>query len=337
MSHPTDAYPPPIVPRARPGDPNTALTEVSGEQAAREEATVREVVAAFDSTPSPRLKQLVQALTRHFHAFVRETRLTTTEWETAIGFLTRCGHITDDKRQEFILLSDVLGLSMQTIAVNNEAYGEATEATVFGPFFVEGSPEVPIGGDTANGAAGQPCWVEGTVTDTEGNPVGGARIEVWEADQNGLYDVQYPDGRTSARAHLFADNQGRFAFWCVTPTPYSIPEDGPVGELLRATKRSPMRPAHLHFMVSADGLRTLVTHIFVAGGEYLDQDAVFGVKDSLVTDFAQQSVDTPTRDGRRVDQPWASARFNIVLAPAESNADQDVYRLATLEKGARPT
>jgi hydroxyquinol 1,2-dioxygenase len=196
MSRTTDAYPSPIVSDARPGDPGTQVKEISAEQAGREQALIKEVVESFDGTPSPRLKQLMQALTRHLHAFVRETRLTMPEWDAAIRFLTRCGHITDDRRQEFILLSDVLGLSMQTIAVNNEAYGDATEATVFGPFFVEGSPEIPIGGDIANGAKGKPCWVEGTITDTDDKPVPGARIEVWEADDDGLYDVQYSDNLT---------------------------------------------------------------------------------------------------------------------------------------------
>jgi hydroxyquinol 1,2-dioxygenase len=335
MSDAYDLYPPPIVPQARPGDPNTEMKKVSAEQATREESLVKEVGASFDSTPSPRLKQLMQALTRHLHAFVRETRLTVPEWEAAIAFLTRCGHITDDKRQEFILLSDVLGLSMQTIAVNNLAKGDATEATVFGPFFVEGSPEIPLGGDITNGAPGQPCWVQGAVKDTDGNPVGGARIELWEADDDGLYDVQYPDGRVAARAHLYTDDQGRFAFWCVTPRPYPIPYDGPVGDLLKATNRSPMRPAHLHFIVSADGLRTLVTHIFVNGDDYLERDAVFGVKQSLIKDFQQQHAGTPTPDGRQIDRPWATARFDIVLAAAENARDEDVHWIAIPEGGWR--
>jgi hydroxyquinol 1,2-dioxygenase len=285
----------------------------SPEQAAREEALVREVVASFDGASSERLKELLGALTRHLHGFVRETRLTVAEWAAAIGFLTRCGAITDAKRQEFILLSDVLGVSMQTIAVNNEAYRDATEATVVGPFFVAGSPQVPIGGDVAQGAPGQPCWVEGTVRDTDGKPVAGARIEVWEADDDGFYDVQYGDGRVSARGHLFTDSAGRYAFWAVTPTPYPIPDDGPVGELLEAVGRSPMRASHLHFKVSAPGLRTLVTHIFVRGCEYLDRDSVFGVKESLVRSFEEQPAGTATPDGRVVDGAWARTRFDIVL------------------------
>jgi protocatechuate 3,4-dioxygenase beta subunit len=178
---------------------------VPREQQERESQLVERVVASFGATPDPRLKDLMQALTRHLHAFLREVRLTEEEWQRAIEFLTAAGHITDDRRQEFILLSDILGASMQTIAINNEAYQNATEATVFGPFFVEGSPEIEPGGDIAAGASGEPCWVEGTVTDTFGRPVPDALIEVWEADRDGFYDVQYDDGRVAARGHLFTD------------------------------------------------------------------------------------------------------------------------------------
>ena len=258
----------------------------------------------------------MQALTRHLHAFLREVRLTEAEWEAGIGFLTDAGHITDDKRQEFILLSDVLGASMQTIAMNNEAHGDATEATVFGPFFVDGSPRIESGGDIAGDAAGEPCWVEGTVTDTDGRPVAGARIEVWEADDDGFYDVQYDDDRTAARAHLFSGQDGSYAFWAIRPTPYPIPDDGPVGRMLAATGRSPMRASHLHFMVTAPGQRTLVTHIFVEGDELLESDSVFGVKESLVKRFEQQPAGTPAPGGRVVDGAWSRVRFDIVLAPA---------------------
>ncbi|HEX4977087.1 MAG TPA: dioxygenase [Nocardioides sp.] len=300
--------------------PPSAEREVPAEQATREEWLTRTVVGSFDGGDSPRLRELMQALVRHLHGFVRETRLTTREWEEAIGFLTACGHITDDRRQEFILLSDVLGASMQTIAVNNEAYRDATEATVFGPFFVDGSPEIPIGGDLAQGAPGEPCWVEGTVRDTDGVPVPGARIEVWEADEAGMYDVQYGDDRTAARGHLFSDEQGRYSFWAVTPTPYPIPHDGPVGQMLAAVGRSPMRPAHLHFRVEAAGRDTLVTHIFVAGGDHLEDDAVFGVKPSLVREFEHQDPGTPTPEGRVVDGGWARVRFDIVLARRPASA-----------------
>lgn len=291
--------------------------EISPEQTAVEEDLIERVLASFAQTQDPRLKTVMESLTRHLHAFIRDVRLTEDEWNAAIEFLTTVGHITDDRRQEFVLLSDVLGASMQTIAVNNEAYENATEATVFGPFFVEDAPEIPIGGDIAGGASGQPCWVEGTVTDTAGNPVPGARIEVWEADDDGFYDVQYTDGRVAGRAHLRTDDDGRYAFWGLTPTPYPIPHDGPVGQLLEKVGRSPVRAAHLHFMVTAPQLRSLVTHIFVTGDPQLEiGDSVFGVKDSLIKDFVEQPAGTPGPDGRDLgDQTWARARFDIVLAP----------------------
>jgi hydroxyquinol 1,2-dioxygenase len=286
-------------------------------QEARERQLVEQVVASFDGGPDERLREVMQSLTRHAHAFLREVRPTESEWQRAIEFLTDAGHITDDRRQELVLLSDVLGVSMQTIAINNASYQDATEATVLGPFFAEGSPRVERGGDVSAGAPGTPCWVEGTVRDTDGRPVTGARIEVWEADENGLYDVQYGDDRVAARAHLFSGDDGGYAFWAVTPTPYPIPDDGPVGRLLAATGRSPMRAAHLHFLVSAPGLRTLVTHVFVRGDELLERDSVFGVVDSLVRDFEPQAPGTSTPDGTDLgEQAWSRVRFDIVLAPA---------------------
>jgi hydroxyquinol 1,2-dioxygenase len=296
-----------------PGTPSASQA-----QQAVEERLTANVLRSFEDCEDPRLKQLMQSLVTHLHAFIRDVRLTEQEWNTAIEFLTAVGHITDDRRQEFILLSDVFGASMQTINVNNEAYGNATEATVFGPFFVEDAPEIDNGGDIAGGAPGQPCWVEGSVTDTDGNPVPGARIEVWEADEEGFYDVQHGDNRVYGRAHLFSDENGNYRFWGLTPTPYPIPHDGPVGKMLEATGRSPMRASHLHFMVTAEGLRTLVTHIFVHGDELLKYDTVFGVKESLIKDFQEQPAGTPTPDGRDMgDRTWAKTRFDIVLAPAQ--------------------
>jgi hydroxyquinol 1,2-dioxygenase len=290
--------------------------DVSDRQRDIEERLTRTVMDSFDGGGDERLVSVMKALVRHLHAFIRDVRLTEAEWNTAIEFLTEVGHITDDRRQEFILLSDVLGVSMQTINVNNLAHGNATEATVFGPFFTENSPRIDNGGDISGGAAGQPCWVEGTISDVDGRPVPDARIEVWEADEDGFYDVQYADDRVSARAHLFSDADGRYRFWALTPTPYPIPHDGPVGRMLAATGRSPMRASHLHFMVTAPGHRALVTHIFVAGDELLHHDPVFGVKESLITDFTEQPAGTPTPDGRDLaNQPWARARFDIVLAP----------------------
>jgi alcohol dehydrogenase class IV/protocatechuate 3,4-dioxygenase beta subunit len=297
--------------RAWAGD---RLPDYAQAQAAGETAVTAEVLATFSGAAAPRYREVMQSLVRHLHAFARDVRLTESEWEQGIDFLTRAGHITDDRRQEFILLSDVLGLSMLTVAINAPASAGATESTVVGPFFTEDSPEVALGGDIAGEAKGRPCYVSGTVRGTGGEPVPGARIEVWESDEDGFYDVQYPDGRTGGRGWLRSAPDGEYRFWSVRPAPYPIPDDGPVGDLLTAAGRGPMRPAHLHFKVEAPGYRTLITHIFVAGDPYLDRDAVFGVKESLITDFAEHPPGTGP-DGRRLDGPWTSVAFDIVLAP----------------------
>ncbi len=297
--------------RAWAGD---RLPDDAQAQAAGETAVTAEVLATFSGAAAPRYREVMQSLVRHLHAFARDVRLTESEWEQGIDFLTRAGHITDDRRQEFILLSDVLGLSMLTVAINAPASAGATESTVVGPFFTEDSPEVALGGDIAGEAKGRPCYVSGTVRGTGGEPVPGARIEVWESDEDGFYDVQYPDGRTGGRGWLRSAPDGEYRFWSVRPAPYPIPDDGPVGDLLTAAGRGPMRPAHLHFKVEAPGYRTLITHIFVAGDPYLDRDAVFGVKESLITDFAEHPPGTGP-DGRRLDGPWTSVAFDIVLAP----------------------
>jgi len=294
-------------------------TDPASEQAAREQHVTDQVLASFAEAPDPRFAEVMRSLVRHAHAFVRDVRLSEQEWERAVAFLRRTGDLTDDRRHEFILLSDVLGLSMLTVAVNQPPDPTATEATVFGPFFVEGAPEVALGGDIAGGAAGQPCWVSGTVTGTDGTPLAGARIDVWEADDEGMYDVQHPGDQVQGRGFLHTDDRGRYGFWGVTPTPYPIPHDGPVGDLLTAAGRGPMRAAHLHFMVTAPGHHRLVTHIFVRGDDHQDSDAVFGVKDSLVVDFDEQPVGSPPPDddpgGRSVEGTWTRARFDIVLSP----------------------
>lgn len=292
---------------------NTETPPVMDQQT-REQALVDTVVKSFDESPNARLREIMQAVVRHVHAAAREIRLTEDEWNSMIAFLTETGQTCTDTRQEFILLSDVLGLSMQVIGMNNPSIADATEATVFGPFFVEGSPHVELGCDIAFGATGEPCWVSGSVTDIFGSPVPGARIDVWEADEDGQYDVQYGDNRLAARAHLISDLNGEYRFWGLTPTPYPIPHDGPVGRLLAGVGRSPMRASHLHFMVTAPGYRRLVTHIFVDGDEIGWKDAVFGVKQSLIKKFARhRSGDTP--DGRKVQGSWTDVTFDIVLAP----------------------
>lgn len=251
------------------------------------------VIASFANTADPRLKEIMTSLVQHLHAFAREVKLTEAEWFKGIEFLTRCGHITDDKRQELILLSDVLGLSMLTVAMNNDKPAGCTEATVFGPFHVEGAPHYELGDDVANGAKGTPCVVRGTVKGIGGEPIPGAYLDVWQSDDDGLYDVQHADlGHAQARGILKADAQGRYHFRSIVAVPYAIPHDGPVGAMLEATGRHPWRPGHLHFLVKAPGYETLITHVFRDHSDYLDSDAVFGVRQSLVCDWVQQADGT---------------------------------------------
>jgi hydroxyquinol 1,2-dioxygenase len=224
------------------------------------------VMARFADTPDPRLKEIVTSLVQHLHAFAREVKLTEAEWFQGIDYLTRTGQKCDDKRQEFILLSDVLGLSMLTVAMNNDKPQGCTEATVFGPFYVEGAPHYELGDDVANGASGQPCLVRGTVRGIGGEAVPGATINVWQADDEGLYDVQRPGLQAAqGRGELTSARDGSFHFRTIVAEAYPIPTDGPVGELLAATRRHPWRPAHLHFKIDAPGYETLITHVFRDG------------------------------------------------------------------------
>ena len=273
-----------------------------------EETLTAEVLRRLEGTPDPRLKEVMSAFVRHMHAFVREVRPTQEEWFHGIQFLAETGHWCDDKRQEFILMSDTLGVSMLVDFINYGASGSATESTVLGPFFVEGAPELPLGANIVKpGTPGEPCKVSGSVRDTSGKPVAGALVDVWEAGGDGFYDVQKPEG-VNLRARFRADAEGRFHFHCVLPVSYPVPHDGPVGRMLAATGRHPMRPGHLHFKLSAPGCDTLVTHLFVKGDDYLDSDAVFGVKESLVVEF------TKGADGTH------SAHYDFVLKPARRAA-----------------
>ena len=247
------------------------------------------VIARLARTPDDRLREVMTSLVQHLHAFARDVRLTEEEWLRGIQFLTEVGHTTTDKRQEFILLSDTLGLSMLTVAMNNDKPPGCTEATVFGPFHVENAPNYENGADIANGARGEPCLVRGRVVGLNGEVVAQATIDVWQADAQGNYDVQYQGlDRHQARGVLRSGPDGRFEFRSVLAESYPIPHDGPVGELLRATARHAWRPAHLHFMIVADGYERLVTHVFRRGDQYLDSDAVFGVRESLVADWLRQ-------------------------------------------------
>jgi len=247
------------------------------------------VLARHANADNPRLKTILTSLVKHLHAFAREVELTEPEWFEGIEFLTRCGHLTDDKRHELILLSDVLGLSMLTVAINNDKPPGCTEATVFGPFHVDGAPRYELGADIANGARGIPCEVRGTVRGLGREPVAGAQLDVWQSDEDGLYDVQHAGiERAQARGMLVADAEGRYHFRSILAMPYAIPHDGPVGDLLKAAGRHPWRPAHLHFMIKAPGYETLITHVFRSDDPYLDSDAVFGVRQSLIAEWKQQ-------------------------------------------------
>jgi len=254
-----------------------------------EHTITQAVLERFSNTPDPRLKQIIFSLVQHLHDFARETRLTEEEWFEGIKFLTRAGHMTDDKRQEFILLSDTLGLSMLTVAMNNAKPAGCTEATVVGPFHVENAPHYKLGDDVGNGAIGAPCFVKGTIKGLGGEPVSGAHIEVWQSDEEGMYDVQKKDlSHAQGRGVLKADENGQYYFKSILAVAYPIPHDGPVGDMLSATKNHPWRPAHLHFMIKAPGYESLITHVFRRDDQYLDSDAVFGVRQSLITDWVKQ-------------------------------------------------
>jgi hydroxyquinol 1,2-dioxygenase len=281
-----------------------------------ENTITQEVLERIANTPNPRIKEIMSALIRHLHDFAREVRLTEAEWFEGIRFLTDTGHITDDKRQEFILLSDALGLSMLVIAQNHRKPAGCTEATVFGPFYVANAPEYPLGADLAQGAKGEPCYVQATVRGPDGEPVPRATVEVWQADAAGFYDVQYGGGEHRARGVLRADDQGRVYFKSVLAEAYPIPTDGPVGRMLDATARHPWRPAHMHFMVDAPGYERLITHVFRDGDRYLDSDAVFGVRSSLITTWDRHEAGLMP-DGASSAVPFYTLNFAFVLSRSD--------------------
>ena len=269
------------------------------------------VLERVAGAPDARVRQVSEALIRHLHAFVREIEPTQAEWAAGIAFLTRTGHMCDDKRQEFILLSDTLGVSMLVDAINHRQPAGATETTVLGPFYVEGPPEFPCGADISGGMAGQPLFVDGTVATLDGAPIAGAIVDVWHADAEGGYDVQRP-GDLAGRARLRTDTAGRFHFRTTRPSSYPVPHDGPVGQMLEVQGRHPYRPAHVHFMIEAPGHETLVTHVFADGDEYLDSDVVFGVKDSIIRPYTEHAAGTAP-DGSAVAEPYARLSYDFRL------------------------
>jgi hydroxyquinol 1,2-dioxygenase len=281
-----------------------------------EETAADAVTESFAPSTDPRLREIMTSLVRHLHAFAREVELTIPEWNAAIDFLTRTGHKCDDDRQEFILLSDVLGLSMLTETISNRKFGVATESTVLGPFHVVESPPLELGANIDKVGTGMPCVVTGRVVSVDGTPLPGATLDIWQANDQGFYDVQQPavQPRGNGRGLFTADGDGRFWFRTIVPSHYPIPTDGPVGELLIATGRHAFRPAHIHFIVTAPGHRDLTTHIFVAGSEYIESDTVFAVKKSLVIDFVP--VDDPAEGNKwGVPVPFRHADFEIIMQP----------------------
>jgi hydroxyquinol 1,2-dioxygenase len=273
------------------------------------------VIERFAATPDARLKQIMTSLVSHLHDFIRDVEPTFSEWESAIAFLTRTGQMCDDKRQEFILLSDTLGASMLVDAINHRLPEGATETTVLGPFFVQNAPKFENGADVSGGLPGELLFVEAVIAAADGQLLPGAVVDVWQSDDDGFYDVQRPDlSHAALRGQFHANAGGKIYFRTIQPAAYPIPYDGPVGDMLKATNRHPWRPAHVHFMISAPGYETLVTHVFAAGDEYLDSDAVFGVKNSLIREF---TCEAPGKlpDGTETSAPWRHLTYNFGLKP----------------------
>ena len=284
------------------------------------------VIGRMADCKEPRFKEVMSALVRHAHAFVREVQLTPDEWMAAIQFLTATGKMCDEKRQEFILLSDTLGISMLVVAIE-QAKGAATlkdrpadqhptEATVQGPFFWPGAPQLELGADIGAGNAGEPAYYHGRVTDTAGKPIANAVLDVWSGDGEGFYDMQKgPDAGMALRAQFRTDKDGNYRFWSIKPSYYPVPDDGPVGGMLHRMGRHPNRPGHMHMMLNAPGHERLVTHIFVADSPYLDSDAVFGVRNSLIVDFDKHAPGKGP-DGRAVDKTYYTAKYDFKLVPS---------------------
>jgi len=271
------------------------------------------VIEEFSGCQDERLKTILNSLVTHLHAFLREVEPTEQEWTQAIDFLTRTGQMCDDQRQEFILLSDTLGVTMLVDALNHQTSDPmVSESTVLGPFYVADPPQADQGASIDWNVEGEPLYVEGRVHDERGEPLANVVVDVWQSDSEGFYDVQKELESASLRARFTTDDQGRYAFWTVTPAPYPIPTDGPVGKMLEVTGRHPYRPAHVHFMLMADGCETLVTQIFAEDDPYLDSDAVFGVKDSLVRDFRLMPPGEAP-DGRAMSSPYRHLKYDFGL------------------------
>jgi hydroxyquinol 1,2-dioxygenase len=280
-------------------------------------------VQRWGTAHDPRLAEVLTALVRHLHDFAREVRLTEDEWMAAIDWLTRTGQMSDEKRQEFILASDVLGLSMLVVQMNHRFDERATPATVLGPFYIEGSPDFEFGADMSDGVEGDPLFVHGTVRDLDGRPVAGAVLDVWQADAEGAYEAQLDVDEARLRGRFSPREDGSYCVRTIAPKGYTIPMDGTVGDLISRTEISEYRPAHVHFRVDAPGFEPLVTHLFQQDAPYLDSDVVFGTKQQLVVGFEPHGAGM-TPAGVGLDRPWLEARYDFVLQPATAPADGSV-------------
>jgi hydroxyquinol 1,2-dioxygenase len=281
-----------------------------------EKSITAAVLARMDQCQDARFKQVMTSLITHLHDFVREVKLTEAEWINAIMFLTDTGKTVTDKRQEFILLSDTLGVSILVITLNNPASGGTTDSTVLGPYYWQGAPEMPLGADLAVGVKGDPAFYSGRVLSSDGKPIAGAVLDIWSGDGEGTYDMQMEgDVGMKARGRIRTDAEGRYSFWSIRPEYYPVPSDGPVGRMLEKMGRHPMRPGHIHMIVSAPGHHAITTHLFAAGSPYIDSDAVFGVKESLVTSFSKHAAGTAA-DGRKLDVPYYTVNYDFRLRPA---------------------
>ena len=277
------------------------------------------VISRIAETTEPRLAEVVAIITKHLHAAVKEIEPTQEEWMQAIRFLTETGHKSDDWRQEYILLSDIFGVSMLVDAINNRKPSGASESTVLGPFHIPDVPELPMGANICLDGKGHPMLIKGRILSTDGTPIAGAKIDVWQTNDDGFYDVQQkgiqPD--FNLRGVFRTGGDGTYHFWGAKPRFYPIPDDGPVGKLLGALGRHPFRPAHLHYILEAEGFETLVTHIFDPDDAYINTDAVFGVKESLLAKF--DLIDDPDRiAAEHPAGPFYEVVHDFVLAPAQS-------------------
>jgi hydroxyquinol 1,2-dioxygenase len=299
---------------------STTVAKPRSARPTSEDDITAEVLRRVEATPDPRTREIMLSLLKHLHAFVKEVRLTEPEWWKGIDFLTRTGHLCDDRRQEFILLSDTLGISMVTDLMSNRKPAGATESTVFGPFHRDGAPEMPFGGDIARvDRGGVTTIVSGRVLDLDGKPIAGAFLDVWQVSADALYDSQEPELEGMNMRGLFrTDSEGRYQVRTRRPVHYQIPSDGPVGELLRATNRHPWRPAHTHFVISAEGYEPVTTHLFDSIDPYLNEDAVFGVKDSLIVNFEEHQTRDEAAKKYGIEPPFCTTEYDFVLAPARA-------------------